>query len=151
MVIKFDDTTMQPLGFPNVTGPLSRTGGTIMSDGGIVKSIKKNAKDNTLTVGIEKTSVTPQDCVKEHRTNRISEIRSDGQISYEVICDQSKAVTHDTTWSDFTIVDSPALDKVLKPGVVFSALRAQGAEEIIAIWPNKTAKTPSWVLGGAVK
>jgi hypothetical protein len=151
MKFKFDDTTMRPLGFPGANGPLSRTGGTIMSDGGVVKSIKTNAKDNTLTVALEKTSVTQQDCVKEHRTNRISEIRSDGSIAYEVICDQSKAVTHDTTLNDFTIADSPALDKVLKPGVVFSALHWQSAAEVIAIWPNKTAKTPSWVLGGTVK
>jgi hypothetical protein len=35
----------------------------------------------------------------------------------------------------------------LKPGVVFSAVD----KDVIAIWPNAKANTPSIVLGGAVK
>lgn len=66
-----------------------------------------------------------------------------------MICDKTAIVTHDTTWTDFHI--NPDQAKLLKPGAVFSALYLGGVADVIAIWPNKAAKTPSLVLGGAVK
>ncbi len=143
---KFDDLNAKSPGFPRWGGrPASRSGGTIMSLGGVAKSVTK--KGDKLVVAIEKTSITQDNCVKEHRSNRLAQIRSDGSLEYEMICDQTKTVKVDTTWADFTITPTLGVEKVLKPGVLFSAIGG----EIIAIWPSKTAKTPSWVLGGAVK
>jgi hypothetical protein len=143
---KFDDLKAPAPGFAGWGGrPASRSGGTIMSLGGVVKSVTKKA--DKLVVAIEKTSIMQDNCVKEHRSNRLSRIRPDGSLEYEMICDQTKTVKVDTTWSDFTITPTLGVEKALKPGVVFSSVNG----EIIAIWPSKGAKTPSWVLGGAVK
>jgi hypothetical protein len=143
---KFDDLKAEAPGFPGWGNrPAQRSGGTIMSVGGVVKSVTK--KGDKLQVAIEKTSMMQDNCVKEHRSNHLAQIRSDGSLEYEMICDQTKTVKIDTTYGDFTITPRLGLEKVLKPGVVFSSIGG----EIIAIWPSKTAKTPSWVLGGAVK
>ena len=63
----------------------------------------------------------------------------------ERTCDKSGVVTHDTTRAPFAI--SARYEAVLKPGVVFSAT----GQDVLAIWPSKTAKAPSWLLGGALK
>jgi hypothetical protein len=144
----FDDTNAGKMEFPQFNGrPYSRSGGSIMSSGGVVKSVKPDK--TSLTVALEKTTMKQEDCVKEHHSNHVSRIRSDGVIEYEMICDKTAIVTHDTTWTDFHI--NPDQAKLLKPGVVFSALYLNGLADVIAIWPNKTAKTPSLVLGGAIK
>lgn len=147
---KFDDLNAKSPGFPGWGGrPASRSGGMIMSAGGVVKSVTK--KGDKLVVALEKTSMTQDNCVKEHPSNRLAQIRSDGSLEYEMICDQTKTVKVDTTWSDFKVTPTLGLEKALKPGAVFSAVSGKGTSEIIAIWPSKSAKTPSWVLGGAVK
>jgi hypothetical protein len=144
----FDDMNAGKLQFPRFDGrPYARSGGTIMSSGGVVKSVKPDKE--SLTVGLEKTTMKQEDCVKEHHSNHVSRIRSDGAIEYEMICDKTAIVTHDTTWTDFHI--NPEQAKLLKPGVVFSALYYGKLADVIAVWPNKTAKTPSIVLGAAIK
>ncbi len=144
----FDDMNAGKMEFPRFGGrPYARSGGTIMSSGGVVKSVKP--EKDALTVALEKTTVKQEDCVKEHHSNHLSRIRSDGVIEYEMICDKTAIVTHDTTWTDFHI--NPAQAKLLKPGVVFSALYHGTLADVIAIWPNKAAKTPSIVLGAAIK
>jgi hypothetical protein len=144
----FDDMNAGKMQFPQFDGrPYTRSGGSIMSSGGVVKSVK--ADKTSLTVSLEKTTMKQEDCVKEHHSNHISRLRSDGVIEYEMICDKTAIVTHDTTWTDFHI--NPDQTKLLKPGVVFSALYLGGLADVIAIWPNKAAKTPSLVLGGAIK
>ncbi len=142
--LKFDDVNAGKLGYPSWHGrPAERNGGAIMSAGGVVKSVKKG-KDH-LTVALQKTAMVQEDCVKEHRSNHVSRIRSDGAIEYELICDKTAMVKHDTTWTDFQI--NLQFEKVLKPGVVFSQVDG----DVVAIWPNKSAKTPSWVLGASIK
>jgi hypothetical protein len=144
----FDDMNAGKMQFPRFAPrPYGRSGGTIMSSGGVVKSVKPDK--SALVVSLEKTTMKQEDCVKEHHSNHLSRIRGDGVIEYEMICDKTAIVTHDTTWTDFKI--NPAQAKLLKPGVVFSALYYNNLADVIAIWPNKTAKTPSVVLGGAIK
>jgi hypothetical protein len=146
--LKFDDTKASRLDFPRWGGrPAERSGGAIMSSGGVVKSVKKQ-KDH-LMVALESTSIVQEDCVKEHRTNHVAQVRSDGSVDYELICDKTQMVKHDNTWPDFKA--NLAYEKVLKPGVMFSALYLDGLADIVATWPNKSAKTPTWVLGGTVK
>jgi hypothetical protein len=145
----FDDVNASKLRHPDPSDgvPYSRTGGTPMSAGGVVASVKKN-KD-VLVVALQKTKVKRMECVKSHTTNRVSRINSDGTIDYERICDKSAMVEHDTTWSDFKI--NPAHEPLLKKGVVFSSYYLQEVADVIAIWPNAKATVPSIVLGAKVK
>ena len=145
---KFDDTDARKLDYPQFGNrPYQRSGGAISSAGGVVKSTKPEGE--ALTVNLEKTSVVQEDCVASHKTHRISRIRPDGAIEYESICDKTAMVKHDTTWSNFKV--NPAHARWLKPGSQFSAVMARKFGDVIAIWPNKNAKTPSMVLGATLK
>jgi len=108
----------------------------------VVKAIRKTGE--TITVEIEKTKVVQEECVASHDSNRIAEI-SNGKVHYQRICDKTSMVTHDTTWDDFTLDARYA--GALEPGVLFSA----AGRDLIAVWPSKTAKSPTWVLGVAIK
>jgi hypothetical protein len=121
---------------------LEGTGGSA-SSGGVVKGLTKKGED--MEVQLEKTLVQQQDCVKSHKTGRISRIRDSGSVEYESICDKSAMVTHDHTWSNYLVLAKYA--PVLKSGVMFSS----AGKDVIAVWPSKSAKQPSLVLGGAVK
>jgi hypothetical protein len=63
-------------------------------------------------------------------------------VEYERVCDRSGAVVHDQTWMGLAVAAKYA--DVLKRGVRFSMKDG----EVIAVWPSKTAKAPSIVLGG---
>lgn len=128
--------------------PYSRSHGSIGSAGGVVATSK--VADDVLAVDLEKSLVKRKECIKSHRTNRISRILPDGKIEYEEICDETGMVTHDTTWGTFKIKKDYA--PLLKKGVVFSSVNShdKGAD-VIAIWPSKNAELPSQVLGAAVK
>jgi hypothetical protein len=114
------------------------------SMGGVVKSVKPEAGGDVLVL-LEKTTITTTECVKSHKTNRIQEIRIDGSVRYEEICEKSGKVTRDNTWFDVKVNKKYASQ--LKPGVQFSAT----GKALLAVWPNKNAKAPSIVLGAQVK
>ncbi|HEX3764930.1 MAG TPA: hypothetical protein VHW23_39815 [Kofleriaceae bacterium] len=113
------------------------------SAGGAVKAVKHTG--DLLTVDVQQTLVKQMDCVRSHKTGRISKIHGDGRVDYEDVCDRSELRTHDHTWTAFQL--SPKYAAWLKPGVVFSAT----GKDLIAVWPSASAKAPSMVLGGAVK
>ncbi|HET9622899.1 MAG TPA: hypothetical protein VFP84_16110 [Kofleriaceae bacterium] len=113
------------------------------SMGGVVKAVKP-AGDDVLIL-LEKTTITTTECIQSHKTNRIQEIRIDGSVRYEEICEKSGKVTRDNTWFDVKVNKKYASQ--LKPGEQFSA----AGKALLAVWPSKTAKVPSIVLGGAVK
>jgi hypothetical protein len=144
----FDDTNAGKLHYlPLDARTYRRSGGAIRSAGGVVKSVKVD-KD-TATVELEKTSVMQEDCVKSHATHRIISIRTSGTLEYESICDKTAMVKHDTTWMNFRVTAAHA--RWLKPGVLFSSLQHDNAGDVLAVWPSKTAKAPSLVLGATVK
>jgi hypothetical protein len=144
----FDDTSKKGLQFRPLGGrPYNSSGGANGSAGGVVKSVK--TAGSALTVALEKTTAKQWDCVKEHR-GRLSRIRNDGSLEYEIICDGTKLVMRDTTWGDFHL--AAAWEKWLKPGVVFSSTSKGGEPgDVIAIWPDKNASAPSMVLGARVR
>lgn len=149
---KFDDTSAGKLAFPQFNErPYMRSGGKPDSAGGTVKSVKKD-KD-VLVVSLEKTFVNGEICSKSHRGRAdriVIETATSARVEYESICDKWEPHKFDTTWSDFKI--DPKFEKLLKPGVVFSSTYGGGEKaDVIAIWPSKTAKTPSWVLGATLK
>ncbi|MBS1124324.1 MAG: hypothetical protein H6Q90_6552 [Deltaproteobacteria bacterium] len=144
----FDDVNASELQPPRVRGrPYDRTGGTVNSAGGIVTSVKVN-KD-VATVTLKKTSIKRTQCVKTHRTNRVTRIRDDGSLDYETICDKSGTVTIDTTWDPFDVAARYA--PLLKPGVGFSLISHRKIGEVIATWANAAATTPATVLGAKLK
>ena len=147
---ELDDTKLKEPPLPKIGArPFDSSGGEIMSAGGVVKSVKPGPKDNSI-VSLQKTTRKQEDCVQEHSTNRIIGIRDSGTIEYERICDKTAIVTHDTTWTDFTVTQESA--KQLKPGVLFSSTYGDHLEsEVIALWPSKDAKLPSVVLGAKLK
>ena len=107
------------------------------------------AGKKSAVVKLQKTTAKRVDCVKSHRTNRLSRIRNDGTLEYESICDKSAVVTYDTTWTDFEV--NPAHVPMLKKGVVFSAIYKDKVADVVAIWPSSSAPLPSMVLGARVK
>ena len=112
----------------------------------LVASLKTNG--DKVTVTSPKSSYTSDDCVKWHETNKIVDFDTAGRPVYQTICDKTGSVKHDTTPDDFTV--TARTGKWLKPGVFFSAIWGDPSD-VIMVWPSKTAKLPSIVLGGAVK
>lgn len=149
---ELDDTKLGSVPMPKIgSRPYNSSGGEISTAGGVVKSIKPGtgADKGKMIVTLETTKIKQEDCVKEHQTNRIVGILDSGTLQYERICDKTAIVEHDNTWEPFRI--TPETAKWLKPGIVFSAVTDNDAGEVIAVWPTKTAKLPSQVVGGAVK
>jgi hypothetical protein len=113
------------------------------STGGAIRSVKRNGE--TLTVEHQPLLVKTMDCVRSHKTGRVTKIHGDGRVQYEEVCDRSELRTHDNRWVPSEV--SAKYAAWLKPGVVFS----QSGKDVIAIWPSASARAPSMVLGGAVK
>jgi hypothetical protein len=145
---EFDDVNARAVRYPDVgTRPYSRTGGNITSAGGVVAKVTPGKEH--ATVGLKKTTAKRLSCVKSKPTNRITRIRPDGSLEYESICLKSEVVTYDTTWADFKI--NSAQVSVLKAGAKFSAVYGEAFHDVIALWPNANATTPSVVLGAQLK
>jgi hypothetical protein len=130
--------SIKPYGDAYPAGRLS-----VSSRGGVVTTVKRDG--DVLTVEIEKLLEKQQDCLKSHSTGRVSRIRDNGSVEYERVCDKSGTVIHDHTWTPFQL--SAKYAAWLKRGAQFSAVDG----DVIAVWPSKTAKVPSMVLGGEVK
>jgi hypothetical protein len=113
------------------------------STGGAIRSVKRSG--DTLTVEHQPLRVKTMDCVRSHKTGRVTKLHGDGRVQYEELCDRSELRTHDNRWYPSEV--SAKYAAWLKPGVVFS----QSGKDVIAIWPSASARAPSMVLGGAVK
>lgn len=144
---KFDDMSKTALHYPSLDDRPYHGDTQAGSAGGVVKSIKV-AGDQAI-VALQQTSQQQEDCVKEHHTGRVTRVRGDGTLEYEVVCDQWAAVTHDTTWADFQL--DAAAARSLRPGMVFTATFGSDHAGVIATWPSRTAKLPNAVLGGKVR
>lgn len=112
------------------------------SSGGTIKSVKRAG--DTLTIESPRKLVRTEDCVRSHQGKAVK-LHDDGHIEYESICDKTQIRTHDRTDAPFHV--SAKYAAWLAPGAVYSAI----GTNIIAVWPSATAKTPSMVLGTAVK
>ncbi|MGE5185755.1 MAG: hypothetical protein ACM31C_27020 [Acidobacteriota bacterium] len=146
--LKFDDTTTKPLDFPNLENrPYRRVGGNSGSAGGVVKSTK--LAGDKLEVNLEKTTRTVDVCTKEHRGNTARIYWGSGRVEWDMICDASKPMQIENTWLNFTV--NKKWQKLLRPGTVFSANYGADDTDVLAIWPSKTAKLPSWVLGAKLR
>jgi hypothetical protein len=116
---------------------------SVSSHGGVVAAVKR--KGELLSARLEQRLIKFEQCVKSHSTGRIQQIRGDGSVVYERVCDKSGTTVQDQTEKDFELEAKYA--SWIKPGARFSAIE----KDVIAVWPSKNAKAPSMVLGGAVK
>ena len=145
---EFDDVNARQPRYPDVgSRPYARSGGSITSAGGVVDKVTME-KDRA-NVSLKKTTAKRLACVQSKPTNRLSRIRADGTLEYESLCLKSAIVTYDTTWADFKI--NPAHAPLLKAGVVFSSVYGDKFFDVVAIWSNANATTPSMVLGARLK
>ena len=149
--IVLDDMKNQLL-YPSYRHPYLSMNYEVQTMGGPVKSVKP-LEGVKLEVQLEASFVVTRDCVKEHFSNRIERVRDNGQIVYALVCDKEADVRHSNQWQPFTIAKVDA--KWAKPGAVISVSASSGAgagiNSVIALWPNKTAKTPSMLLGAMLK
>jgi hypothetical protein len=144
----FNDENAKPLEkrFPR-TRPFSPSKRNLASGGGVVDTVK--AAGAVAEVELKKELARRTDCVKARKTNHISQILSNGEVLFEEICEQTKVVSYDTSWGKFTV--NSANVSWLEPGVLFSALIYAEPSEVIAVWRNKNADTPTIVLGATLK
>ncbi len=144
----FDDVNARAPRYPDVgTRPYARSGGAISSAGGVVAKVTPEKEH--ATVALKKTTAKRLACVQSKPTNRITRIRPDGTLEYESICLKSQIVTYDTTWADFKI--NPAQAPLLQSGVVFSGVYGDKFYDVVALWSNANATTPTMVLGAQLK
>lgn len=115
----------------------------VNSSGGAIAKVKRDG--DMLAIDLERMLVKQEECLASHSTGRVDRVREDGSVIYHRVCDRSGTVVHDETGKDIPV--SARYASWLKPGVVFSLVD----KDVIAVWPSKTAKAPSMVLGGAVK
>lgn len=114
--------------------------------GGKAKAKKTDGAkaEEMVTVTFNKKFEKQSQCAKSRNTNRISYIRSDGGVSYEIDCLKWETVSVDRT-------PDPAVVKARSAKGLKAGMNAYvGQEEVIAAWP-KGAKAPSIVAGAAVK
>lgn len=119
----------------------------LQSAGANIKSVKKEG--DHLLVESAPMMVTQEDCVAEHVGKHIERVRDDGRVDYERICDKTAMVKHNVAWAPFKI--DMRYEKLLKPGLVFSASNGGKDADVIAIWSGPNATAPSWMLGGKLK
>ena len=145
-----DDTTVGEIKLRGLGGrPYPTSDGNVWSITGVVAKLK--VKGDRVVVSQPKTSITTEECVKSHETGKLIDWDTAGRPVYERICDKSGMVKHDTTGGDIEVTARTA--KWLKPGVTFSVVGAVNGEpgDAIAVWPNKTAKLPTLLLGASIK
>ena len=138
--------------WPDLDRPYRRSGGAVLSAGGVVASVTPDGK--TVKVKLEKLIVKREECIASHYTKRIYKVHPDGRVEYEQVCDKLGVVTHDEQWMDFTVNAKYA--PLLKKGVKFSALYAPQEErdagmEVLATWTSGKADAPNMVLGAKLK
>jgi hypothetical protein len=153
---ELDDTAAKEIKIERTgSRPYGTSVGMVRSWGGVAASIKpgkdKNTGEEGVTISQPKASITTEDCVKSHSTNKLVDWDTAGRPVYESICDKTSMVKHDTTPGDLTVTKQTAA--FVKTGMRFSAIfpHDKGLADVFAVWPSKTAKLPSMVLGGTVK
>jgi hypothetical protein len=143
--LQLDDMSKK-IYWPKVRHPYE-SGAYLSSAGANIKSIKKHG--DHLTVESAPMMVTTEDCVSEHTGKHIERVHDDGRVDYERICDKTAMVKHDISWAPFEL--NARYEKLLKVGQMFSATYGDKDADVIAIWSNANAASPSWMLGGTLK
>lgn len=121
----------------------SQNGSTNGGGVGTIKSVTPQG-DNVRVEFAPKLEKQLQ-CTESKRTNRITQIRSDGTLVYETLCLKSATVTVDRKSAPQTI--KARYGAGLKPGM--SVITVEDA--LIGAWPKDGVNTPAIIGGVAVK
>jgi len=122
---------------------VSRSSGSSGGGEGAVKSIKASGKTmNIEFVNIKKKQTV---CIKGHHTRRVTQIRSDGGLVYEYVCQKEKTETITVPQARPQTVN-PRYAVGVKPGMFVSV-----TEDVITAAYAKGRDVPSMVVGVPVK
>lgn len=149
--IQLDDVN-ERITFPSYERPYDRSGGLIISSGGVVAQTVDDGK--LVTVKFERMVVKREECVASHQTGKVYKLHPDGRVEYEQVCDKMGVVSHDEQWSDFQVKKKylPQLKKGTRISVVHAPQddRDAGAE-VFVTWANGKASVPNWLLGASLR
>jgi hypothetical protein len=131
--------------YPDVGRPwISGSGSSGGGGTGEVASVK--AKGATATIEFAKVKSKQTECTKGHQTNRVTQIRPDGSLIYEYVCQATKVVT---------INEPPAPPQsvnVRYSGGLKKGMFVSVVEDVVTVaYPKNGAPNPSFVAGIAVK
>ncbi len=142
--IELDDRDAQ-LEYPDVSRPwIHGSSGSSGGGTGVIAGLKSSGA--TATIEFAKVKSTQKECTKGRRTNRITQIRSDGGIVYEYICEATRTVT---------INEPPAPPQTVKARYAEGLKKGQLvaiAEDVVTVaYPKSDAGKPAMVAGVPVK
>ena len=110
---------------------------------GVIAKLKPSGK--TVTVEFKKQMVKQVQCAETKRTNRVTQILSNGTLIYELICLRNETVTVNKA-SDPVTVNARYLEGV-QPG-----MHVLVTEDVAtAVWAKPGAATPTMVFGVPLK
>src|SRR5262249_55128690 len=124
--ITLDDRDAK-LDFPHKSRPFS-TGSRTLSGGGAGVVVKLTPSGKTTTVEFKKIMVRQVQCAESRQTNRVVQIRSDGQLQYEVVCIRNETVT--VNKADDPVKVNPKYLEGVQPGMYLSATE----DVVVATW-----------------
>jgi hypothetical protein len=131
--------------YPNVGRPwLSGSGSSSGGGTGTVASVK--AKGDKQVIEFAKVKSSETQCSKGHYTNRVTQIRSDGQLVYEYVCQATKVVSFNEPPAPPQNVN-PRYAVGLKKGMFVSVVE----DVVIEGFAKSGAANPSFVVGIPVK
>jgi hypothetical protein len=116
------------------------------SGGGSGEIAKVTTSGATATIELAKVKSKQQNCVKGHRTNRITMIRTDGVLVYEYVCEKYQTVTINEPPAPPQTVNARYAEG-LKKGMAVSV-----TEDVVTVaYPKNGAELPSVVAGVPVR
>lgn len=149
--IQLDDAN-ERITFPSYERPYDRSGGLIITAGGVVAQTVDDGK--LVTVKFERMVVKREECVASHQTGKVYKLHPDGRVEYEQVCDKMGIVAHDEQWSDFQVKKKylPQLKKGTRISVVYAPQEDRDAgAEVFVTWANGKASVPNWMLGASLR
>lgn len=131
--------------YPDVGRPWIEGSGSSGGGGtGEVAAVK--AKGATTTIELAKVKTKQTECTKGHQTNRVTQIRSDGSLVYEYVCQATKVVVINEPPAPPQTVNS-RYAAGLKKGMFVHV-----TEDVVTVtYPKNGATNPSFVAGIPVK
>jgi hypothetical protein len=142
--ITLDDRDAR-IDYPDVTRPWIQGDGSSGGGGtGAIAGVK--ASGATAVIEFAKVKSSFEQCTKGHSTNRITQIRSDGTLVYEYVCQATKTVTVNEPPAPPQTVNARYANG-LKKGMF-----VQVTEDVVTVvYPKNGATTPSMIAGVPVK
>jgi hypothetical protein len=131
--------------YPDVTRPwISGSGSSGGGGTGGIASVK--ASGETTTIEFAKVKSQQKECTRGHTTNRITQIRSDGTLVYQYVCEATRTVTINEPPAPPQTVKS-RYAAGLKKGMFVSVIE----DVVVVAYAKSGAAAPSMIAGVPVK